>query len=45
MNGWSLRYAGLDPADEGRREALCTLGNGVFATRGSAPEHVADGVH
>lgn len=45
MNGWSLRYSGVDPADEGRREALCTLGNGVFATRGSAPEHVADGVH
>ncbi len=45
MNGWSLRYTGTDPADEGRREALCTLGNGVFATRGSAPEHVADGVH
>ena len=45
MNGWSLRYSGVDPADEGRREALCTLGNGVFAIRGSAPEHVADGVH
>ena len=45
MNGWSLRYSGIDPEDEGRREALCTLGNGVFATRGSAPEHVADDVH
>lgn len=45
MNGWSLRYPGVDPADEGRPEALRTLGNGVFATRGSAPEHVADGVH
>ena len=38
-------FEGWDPADEGRREALCTLGNGRFATRGAAPESVADGVH
>ena len=30
---------------EGQREALCTLGNGYFATRGAAPEGTADGVH
>ena len=24
---------------------LCTLGNGHFATRGAAPESIADGVH
>jgi trehalose/maltose hydrolase-like predicted phosphorylase len=30
---------------EGQREALCTLGNGYFATRGAAPEAVADDVH
>jgi trehalose/maltose hydrolase-like predicted phosphorylase len=30
---------------EGQREALCTLGNGYFATRGAAPESVADDVH
>ncbi len=42
---WSLRYDGFDPGHEGLREALCTLGNGFFATRGAAPESVADGVH
>ena len=42
---WTLSYDGYDPAAEGRREALCTLGNGYFATRGSAPEASADGVH
>jgi trehalose/maltose hydrolase-like predicted phosphorylase len=45
VSGWTLRYEGFDPATEGRREALCTLGNGVFATRGAAPEARADGVH
>lgn len=38
-------FEGFDPRDEGRREALCTLGNGVFAARGAAPESTADGVH
>ncbi|MGM0384532.1 MAG: glycoside hydrolase family 65 protein [Actinomycetota bacterium] len=42
---WSHRYDGYDPADEGLREALCTLGNGYFATRGAAPESTADDVH
>jgi alpha,alpha-trehalase len=45
MNGWLLIYQGLDPAEEGLREALCTLGNGYFATRGAAPESSADGIH
>ena len=31
---WSLVFEGFDPAQEGIREALCTLGNGYFATRG-----------
>lgn len=31
-------YEGYDPAEERLREALCTLGNGYFATRGAAPE-------
>jgi trehalose 6-phosphate phosphatase len=30
---------------EGVRESLCTLGNGYLATRGTAPEHRADGSH
>jgi trehalose/maltose hydrolase-like predicted phosphorylase len=42
---WLWDYEGVDPAMEGQREALCTLGNGYFATRGAAPEAVADGVH
>jgi alpha,alpha-trehalase len=42
---WSLRYERFDPAREGLREALCTLGNGYFATRGAAPEAVADSIH
>jgi trehalose/maltose hydrolase-like predicted phosphorylase len=44
-NEWLWDYEGVDPAMEGQREALCTLGNGYFATRGAAPEAIADGVH
>jgi alpha,alpha-trehalase len=42
---WSLVYEGFDPAEEGQREALCTVGNGFFATRGAAPESAAGAVH
>lgn len=42
---WLLRYDGFDPATEGLREALCTLGNGYWGTRGAAPEADADAVH
>jgi alpha,alpha-trehalase len=45
MNKWNLIYDGFDPDLEGLREALCTLGNGYFATRGAAPESAADPVH
>ena len=45
MNRWSLIYHGFSPQEEGLREALCTLGNGYFATRGAGTEAVADGVH
>jgi len=38
-------YQGFNPEEEGLREALCTLGNGYFATRGAAPECEADDVH
>ncbi len=44
-NEWVLAYEGFDPAREGLREALCTLGNGYFATRGAAPEARADEIH
>lgn len=42
---WLLCYNGFDPATEGRREALCTLGNGYWGTRGAASEVEADSVH
>ncbi len=45
MSEWALVYDGFDPAQEKLREALCTLGNGYFASRGAAPEAVADAVH
>ncbi len=42
---WRLTYPDFLPAEEGRREALCTVGNGYFATRGAAPESSADATH
>ena len=42
---WSLVYEGFDRDREGIREALCTLGNGYFATRGALPWVVADTFH
>ncbi|MEV0241501.1 glycosyl hydrolase family 65 protein [Streptomyces sp. NPDC050674] len=41
----SWEYEGYRPAEERLREALCTLGNGYFATRGTLPECTADDVH
>lgn len=45
VNGWTWCYDGYDPEEEGRREALCTIGNGYLATRGAAPESSAGTVH
>ncbi|MFO7777254.1 MAG: glycosyl hydrolase family 65 protein [Nitriliruptoraceae bacterium] len=45
MSVWTLTYEGFDPGQEGLREALCTLGNGVLGSRGAAPESRADEVH
>lgn len=42
---WLLTYDSYDPAHEGTREALCTLGNGYWASRGSVPGSVSDEVH
>jgi alpha,alpha-trehalase len=44
-NPWTMTYGGYDPRDERMREALCTLGNGYFAVRGSAPESRAGQFH
>ncbi|GAA2067181.1 glycosyl hydrolase family 65 protein [Streptomyces albiaxialis] len=45
MTDWTWEYEGYDPAEEPLREALCTLGNGYFATRGAAPETGAGPPH
>lgn len=45
MTSWTLAYDEFVAEREGLREALCTLGNGYFATRGAAPESGADGIH
>ena len=42
---WDYVFEGYDPQNEKLREALCTLGNGYFATRGAAPESRAGQVH
>ncbi|MDD2732881.1 MAG: HAD-IA family hydrolase [Desulfuromonadaceae bacterium] len=42
---WSIVFDGFDPQQEGIREALCTLGNGYFATRGAVAGVAADDVH
>jgi alpha,alpha-trehalase len=44
-NEWLLVYDAFDAPQESLREALCTLGNGYFATRGAACESEADGIH
>lgn len=45
MTNWWLVYDEYTPEKEGVREALCTLGNGYFATRGAGAESVADDIH
>ena len=44
-SSWKITYNRFIPAEEGLREAICTLGNGYFATRGAAPESFASRVH
>ena len=45
MRSWRLVYSGFNPEGEKLREALCTLGNGYFATRGAGPESADDAIH
>ena len=45
MDQWRFIYEGYDHEQEGRREALCTLGNGIFATRAAMPDSLADHIH
>ena len=42
---WILRYDEFDRDAEGTREALCTLANGYWGTRGAAEEAVANEIH
>lgn len=42
---WRVVFDEYVPAEEGKREALCTLANGYWGTRGAAEETVADGTH
>jgi len=42
---WTLIYDEYNPNQEGQQEALCTLGNGYFATRGAAEESTANKIH
>lgn len=44
-NAWILKYDDWNPDQQPLREALCTLGNGYFATRGAAEEVTAGGQH
>ncbi len=41
-NSWKFVYPAYDPEQQPLREALCTLGNGYFATRGAFEEKKAD---
>jgi alpha,alpha-trehalase len=45
MADWQLTYAGYTPAEEGRRETLCALGNGYIVSRAAQPDAAADDVH
>jgi beta-phosphoglucomutase family hydrolase len=44
-SAWSLVFEGFNSAEEGIREALCSLGNGYVTTRGAAVSAVADAIH
>lgn len=45
MPDWTLAYDDYDPKAQGVREALCTLGNGFFCTRGTFAHAEADEVN
>lgn len=45
IHNWEVIYENYLPEEEPLREALATLGNGYFATRGTAEETSDDGTH
>lgn len=42
---WTFTFDDYDPPNERLRESLCTVGNGYFAIRGSAPESTVGRLH
>ncbi|HSO08176.1 MAG TPA: hypothetical protein VLW45_13115 [Pelomicrobium sp.] len=44
MSDWTLDDDEYVPEQDGMRQALCTLGNGCFATRGASSQARADGI-
>lgn len=44
-SSWKISYHRFNPIQEGLREALCTLGNGYFGTRGAVTESPSSSVH
>lgn len=45
VSAWKLTYKSFKPEKENLREALCTLGNGYFGTRGAVCESPASSIH
>ncbi len=45
MTVWNLTHNNYKPQRQGLREALCTLGNGYFATRGASAQVSAGDIH
>ena len=43
--GWELGFDHYDAGDEGRRETILALGNGIFVTRAATIDSSRDGVH
>lgn len=44
-SGWQLEYSGWNPEQQQHREAMCTLGNGRFASRGAFEGASAGDIH
>jgi trehalose/maltose hydrolase-like predicted phosphorylase len=44
-SAWTIAFDTYEPADEGRREVLLALGNGMFVTRAASTFCRADGTH
>jgi alpha,alpha-trehalase len=45
QSGWTISFDRYDAKDEGRREVVASLGNGLFVTRAAPPDACRDDVH